>query len=90
MDSISSLSQSPIALTIGVNLVRIMCQSAIVLVVWDAVIIVIVVTRISLAVLVVIGLIGVGDVRAVVQVVLVSVLINVLVAVTLVSHTVVI
>lgn len=80
----------PVLLTIRVQLVRVEGQSAVVLVIRDAVVVVIVVTSVSLAVLVMVGLVGVGDVRAVVQVVLVSILIDVLVAVALVSHAIVI
>ena len=46
------------------------------------------VAGVALAVLVVISLVGVGDVRTVVQVVLVTVLVDVLVAVALVPHKV--
>lgn len=77
-------------LTIGVDLVRVEGQSAVIFLIWDPVIVIIVVAGISFSVFVVVGLVSVGDVGAVVQVILVAVLINVLVAVTLVSHTVVI
>jgi len=76
--------------TIRVQLIRIEDQSAVVFVIRDAIIVVVVVTSISLAILVMVNLVSVGDVWAVVQIVLVSVLINVLVTVTLVSHTVII
>ena len=77
-------------LTIGVDLVRVEGQSAVIFLVWDPVIVIIVVAGVSLSVFVVVGLVSVGDVGAVVQVVLVAIFIDVLVAVTLVSHTVVI
>lgn len=63
-------------------------QSAVVFVIRDAIIIIIVVTGISFTILVVVSLVRVGDVRAVVKVVLVTVLIDILVAVTFVSNTV--
>lgn len=63
-------------------------QSAVVFLIRDAVIIIIVVASISFTILVVISLVSIGDVRAVVQVVLVTVLIDILVAVTFVSNTV--
>lgn len=77
-------------LTIGIQLIGVRGQPAVVLVVGDTIVVVVVVTGVSLAVLVVVGLVGVGDVRAVVQVVLVSVLVDVLVAVTLVAHAVIV
>lgn len=77
-------------LTIGVDLVRVEGQSAVIFLIWDPVIVIIVVAGISFSVFVVVGLVSVGDVGAVVQVVLVAVFIDVLVAVTLISHTVVI
>lgn len=79
-----------ILLTIRVQLVRVEGQSAVVLVIRDAVVVIIMVTGVSLAILVMVSLVGVGNVWAVVQVVLVSIFINVLIAVTLVSHTVII
>ena len=60
-------------LTIRIQLIGVSGQSAVVLIVWDTVIVVIMVTGISLAVLVVVRLVGIGDVGAVVQVVLVAV-----------------
>jgi len=80
----------PILPTISIQLVWVEGQSAVVLVVGDAIIVVIMVAGVSLAVLVVVSLVGIRDVRAVVQVVLVSVFIDVLVAVTLVSDTVIV
>ncbi len=77
-------------LTICVQLVWVKSQSAVVLVIRDPIVVVIMVTGVSFAILVMVSLIGIGDVWAVVQVVLVSILINVLVAVTLVSYTVII
>lgn len=75
-------------LTIRIQLIWIENQSAVVFVIRDAIIIIIVVTGISFTILVVVSLVRVGDVRAVVKVVLVTVLIDILVAVTFVSNTV--
>ena len=80
--------QKQCLLTIRINLVRIECQPAVVLLIWNAVIVVIVVTGISLAVFVVVGLVGIGNVRAVVQVILVTILVNVFVAVAFVPHAI--
>ena len=80
----------PIVLTIRVQLVRVKGQSAVVLFIGDSIIIIIMVAGVSLAIFVMVSLVGVRDVWAVVQIVLVSVLINILIAVTLVSHTVII
>jgi len=77
-------------LTVGIQLIGVRGQPAVVLVVGDTVVVVVVVTGVPLAVLVVVRLVGVGDVRAVVQVVLVSVLVDVLVAVALVAHAVIV
>lgn len=76
--------------TIRVQLVRIEGEPTVVLVIRDAIIIIIVVTGVSLSILVMVSLVGVRDVWAIVQIVLVSILIDVLVAVTLVSYAVVI
>lgn len=48
------------------------------------------VTGVALAIFVMVSLVGVWDVWAIVQIVLVSILINVLVTITLVSYTVII
>ena len=77
-------------LTIRVQLIRVEGQSAVVFVIRDAIVVIIMVTGVSLAIFVMVSLVGIGDVWAVIQVVLVSVLINVLVTVTLVSHSVII
>lgn len=76
--------------TIRVQLVRIEGEPAVVLVVRYAIIVIIMITSVSLSILVVVSLVGVRYVWAVVQIVLVSILIDVLVAVTLVSDTIVI
>ena len=77
-------------LTVGVHLVLVGRQPAVVLLVGDAVVVIVVVAGVALAVLVLVGLVGVGHVGAVVQVVLVAVLVDVLVVVALVSHQVVV
>lgn len=69
-------------LTIRVLLVRIGHESAVVPVIRNAVIVIIVVTGISLAVFVVVSLVGVGHIGTVVQVVLVAIFINILIVVT--------
>lgn len=46
------------------------------------------VTGITLAIFVMVCLVGVGDVGAVIQIILVTIFINVLVVVTLVSHAI--
>lgn len=63
-------------------------ESAVVFVVRHTIIVIVVITGISFAVLVVVNLVGVGDVRTVVKVVLMAILIDVLVVVTLVSNVV--
>ena len=75
-------------LTIRVQLIRVESQSAVVFIIGDAIIIIIIITSISFPILVVISLIGIGNVGAVVQIVLMAVFINVLVAVTFISHTI--
>ena len=57
-------------------------------IVRNAIIVIIVVAGVTLAIFVVVCLVGVGDVGAVVQIVLVTVLVNVLVVVALVSYAV--
>lgn len=79
--------QSP---TICVLLVGVGNQPAVVPVIWHPVIVIVRVTGVTLAVVVVVSLVGIGDVRTVVLVVLVAVLIDVLVVVTLVSHKVIV
>lgn len=75
-------------LTIRVQLIRVKGQPAVVFFIWDAIIVVVMVAGITFTILVVVGLVGVGDVRAVVHVVLVTVFVNVLVVVTFVSHAI--
>jgi hypothetical protein len=75
-------------LTIRVQLVRVGHQTTVVFLVGDAIVVVVVVTGVALAVLVVVDLVCVGDVWTVVQVVLVPILVDVLVAVALVPHEV--
>lgn len=75
-------------LTIRIQLIWIENQSAVVFFIRDAIIIIIVVTGITFTILVVVSLVRIGDVRAVVKVVLVTVLIDILVAVTFVSNAV--
>lgn len=77
-------------LTIRVQLVSVGCQSAVVPVVRYAIIIIIIVTCVSFAILVVVSLVGVGHVGTVVQVVLMAVFIDVLVIVTLISNQVIV
>jgi len=72
-------------LTIRVQLIWVKRQPAVVLLIGNAVVVVVMVARVTLAILVVVYLVGVGYVGAVVQVVLVAVLVNVLVVVALVS-----
>lgn len=84
----SAIEHSDVKLTIRIQLIRIGNQSAVVFIIRNAVIVVIIVASISFTILVVISLVSIRDVRAVVQVVLVTVLINILVAVTFVSNTV--
>lgn len=75
-------------LTIRVQLIRVKGQSAVVFVIRNAIIVIVVVAGVTLAILVVVCLVGVGDVGAVVQVVLVTILVNVLVIVALVSYAI--
>lgn len=75
-------------LTIGVLLVGIGHEPAVVPVVRNAVIVIVMVAGVSLAVFVVVGLVGVGYVGTVVQVVLVAIFINILIVVTGVSNEV--
>lgn len=75
-------------LTIRVQLIRVKGQPAVVFFIWDAIIVVVMVAGITFTILVVVGLVGVGDVRAVVHVVLVTVFVNVLVVVTFVSDAI--
>ena len=78
------------AFTVRIQLVFVGYQSAVVLVIRNAVVVVIEVAGISFAVLVVVGLIGIGYVGTVVQVVLMSVLIYVLVIVARISNLIII
>lgn len=77
-------------LTVRIQLVGVGGQSAIVLVIRYTIVIIIKVACVSFAVFVVVGLVGVGHVRTVVQVVLMAIFVNILVVVTLVSHQVVV
>lgn len=77
-------------LTVRVQLVCVGRQSAVVPVVRYSVVVVVVVTRVPFAIPVVVGLVGVGHVRAVVLVVLMAVFINVLVVIALVSNQVIV
>lgn len=76
--------------TVSVQLVLIGSQSAVVLVIRYAIIVVIIVARVPFTVLVMVGLVGIGHVGTVVQVVLMAILVNVLVVVALISHQVVV
>lgn len=69
-------------------MIRVKGQAAVVFVVRDAVIVIIMVAGITLAILVVVCLVGVGDVWAVVQVVLVTIFVNVLVVIALVAYAI--
>lgn len=69
-------------------MVRIGHEPAVVLVIRNAVIVIIMVTGVSLAVFVVVSLVGVGHIGTVVQVVLVAIFINILIVVTGVSNEV--
>lgn len=75
-------------LTIGVLLVRVGHESAVVPVVGNAVVVIVMVTGVSLAIFVMVGLVGIGHIGTVVQVVLVAVLIDILVVVASVSNAV--
>lgn len=77
-----------VKLTIRVQLVSIRHQPAVIPVVRDTVIVIVMVTDVSLPILVVVGLVAIGDVGAVVQRVLVAVFVNVIVVVTHVPHKV--
>lgn len=77
-------------LTIRVQLVRVGCKSAVVLIIRYTIIIIIIVTCIPFAILVMVSLVGIGHVGTVVQVVLVAVFINVLVIITLISNQVIV
>lgn len=76
--------------TVRVQLVLVGSQSAIVLVIRYAIIVVIIVARVPFTVLVVVSLVGIGHIGTVVQVVLMAILIDVLVVVTLISHQVIV
>lgn len=76
--------------TIRVQLIFVGHQSAVVFLIRDPIVVIVEITSVSLAVFVVVGLVGVGYVGAVIQVVLVSVFINVLIVVTLVTNSVII
>lgn len=75
-------------LTIGVLLVGIGHEPAVVPVIRNAVIVIVMVAGVSLAVFVVVGLVGIGYIGTVVQVVLVAIFINILIVVTGVSNEV--
>lgn len=76
------------SLTVRVLLVPVGHQSAVVPVIRDTVVVVVMVAGVPFAVLVVVGLVAVGDVRTVVQRVLVAVLVDIIVVVTHVPHQV--
>lgn len=75
-------------LTIRVQLIGVKHQSTVVFFIRNAIIVIVMVAGITLAIFVVVCLVGIGDVGAVVQVILVTILINVLVVVALVSHAI--
>lgn len=75
-------------LTIRIQLVPVGHQSAVVPVIRYTVVVVVMVAGVSLPVLVVVGLVAVGDVGTVVQRVLVAVLVDVIVVVAHVPHQV--
>lgn len=69
-------------------MIRVKDQSTVVFFIRNAVIVIIMVTGITLAIFVVVCLVGIGDVGAVVQIILVTIFINVLIVVTLVSYAI--
>lgn len=77
-------------LTIRVQLVRVWCKSAVVLIIRYTIIIIIIVTCVPFAILVMVSLVGIGHVGTVVQVVLIAIFINVLVIITLISNQVIV
>lgn len=79
-----------LVLTIWVLLLRVVSEAAVVPVIWDTVIVIIRVTRISFTILIMVSLVSIGDVRAVILVVLVAIFIYVLIIVTLVTNKVII
>lgn len=76
------------ALTVRVQLVPVGHQSAVVPVVRDTVVVIVMVAGVSLPVVVMVGLVAVGDVRTVVERVLVAVLVDVIVVVAHVPNQV--
>lgn len=79
-----------LVLTIWVLLIRVVSEAAVVPVIWDTIIVIIRITGISFAILIVVGLVGIGDVRAVILVVLVAIFVYVLIIVTLVTNQIII
>lgn len=75
-------------LTISVKLIWVENQSTVIFIIRDAIIVIIVITSISFAIFVMVSLVGIGNIRAVVQVVLMTIFVNVLIAVALISYTV--
>jgi low affinity Fe/Cu permease len=76
--------------TVRVFLVWVEHKPTVVPVIWNTIIVIIRVAGIALAVVVMVSLVGVGDVWAVVLVVLVAVIIYVLIVVTLVSNEIIV
>lgn len=77
-------------LTIRVQLVCIGCQSAVVPVIRYTIVVIIRVTCVPFAIFVVVSLVGVGHIGTVVLVVLMTIFINVLVIITVISDQVVV
>lgn len=75
-------------LTISVQLLWVESQSTVIFIIRDTIIIIIIITSISFAIFVMVSLVGIGNIRAVVQVVLMTIFVNILIAVTFISYTV--
>lgn len=76
--------------TIRILLVRVRREAAVVPVIWDTIVVIVRITSIPFSITVMISLIGVGNVRTVVLVILVTIFIYVLIVVTLVPNQVII
>lgn len=86
----TKLNTYAIVLTVRVLLFRVVSKTTIVPVIWDTIIIIIRITGISFTIFIMVSLVCIGDVRAVILVVLVAIFIYVLVVVTLVTNKVII
>lgn len=63
-------------------------QSAVIFVIRDTIIVIIMVTGITFSILVMVSLIGIGDIGAVIKIILMAIFIYVLVVVTLITYEV--